>query len=115
MQCEVKIRLLDKQGFPFMGIGILWLMERVHKFHSIRKAAQDMGMSYPKAVRMIRMIENGIGRPMVVRRRGGNDRGGASLTPYAEDFIRRYDAFQSRVKQLAKTEFLKAFPELAGE
>ena len=40
-------------GFNVMnaniGIGLVWLLERIARLHSIRQAALDMGMSYAKA------------------------------------------------------------------
>jgi molybdate transport repressor ModE-like protein len=40
--------------------------------------------------------ERGFGRSLVARARGGNDRGGAALTPAAQDFLGRYTRFRDR-------------------
>ncbi|HUU03469.1 MAG TPA: LysR family transcriptional regulator [Myxococcota bacterium] len=109
MECEVRLRLLDSHGQPFMGIGLVWLLERIGRLRSVSAAARDMKLSYPKAMRMIRDLENGLGRKMVMRSKGGARRGGAELTDEAADFIARYEVFQARIKDHAQKEFRKAF------
>lgn len=109
MECEIRLRLLDDRGRPFMGIGLVWLLDRIGRLCSISAAARDMQLSYPKAMRMIRDLEQGLGRQMVIRHRGGAQRGGAELTEAAVDFVARYQRFQARVKRQVQSEFRKTF------
>ena len=39
-----------------------------------------MGMSYTKALRIIRTVEEELGFPMVISKKGGNNRGATELT-----------------------------------
>ncbi len=109
MQVDVRIMLKDDNGKFFMGIGLVWLLQGIERHHSISGAAREMKLSYPKALRMIGNIERGFGRQVVARRKGGNDRGGAELTPLGQDFLRRYDRLQQQIRRFAAGSFKKAF------
>ncbi|PKN45062.1 MAG: ModE family transcriptional regulator [Deltaproteobacteria bacterium HGW-Deltaproteobacteria-17] len=90
MRCEIRLLLYDPAGRPFMGVGTLWLLQRIDALASVRQAALDMEMSYPKALRMIQQLENQLGQPVVVRTRGGRAHGGAVLTPFGRGFVEGY-------------------------
>jgi len=108
------LRLLDDQDHPFMGIGLVWLLERIQQLGSIQKAAQDMGMSYPKAIRILKELEGGLGQPVVMRHKGGQERGGAELTAFGAEFLRRYVAWQARVKEYGEAEFHRELSFIGG-
>lgn len=105
MKVRLKIQLTGGDGKPFMGIGLIWLLRRIKKFRSINLAAKDMRMSYAKAHHILKSLEKHLGRPMLIRRRGGAERGGTELTPFADEFVARYDAYQAGVKKFADKEF----------
>ena len=107
MKIKVKLSIVNKKGESFMGIGIVWLLRRIKSFGSIKKAAEDMSMSYAKAHRIIKRCEEELGVKMLVKTIGGNKRGGAVLTDFAEDFINKYDIYQKCVKEFADREFEK--------
>jgi len=90
MHCEIRLLLHDPEGRPFMGIGTLWLLQRVDQLASVRQAALDMEMSYPKALRMIQDLERQLGASVVLRTRGGRTHGGAVLTPFGRSFLEAY-------------------------
>lgn len=115
MKVKLKILLTARNGEPFMGIGLVWLLERIKKLNSISGAARDMRMSYAKAHNILKRLEKHLGRKVLIRRRGGSDRGGAQLTQFAETFLTRYDDYQAGVKKFAEKEFtgfLKAVKKL---
>ena len=105
MKLKVKISLADEKSEGFMGIGLVWLLRRIKKFKSINRAARDMDMSYVKALRILKRLEDNLGRKMLVRTKGGKDRGGTELTPFAERFIEEYDRFQEDVKSYSEKKF----------
>jgi molybdate transport system regulatory protein len=105
VKARVKLTLVDEAGEPFMGIGLVWLLDRIRRLHSIRKAASDMDMSYAKAHAIIKRLERGLGRPVVVRRRGGAEKGGAELTAFAERLLDSYARFNDRVSRHVQSEF----------
>jgi molybdate transport system regulatory protein len=108
MDVSLKVRIVDDRGLAFMGPGPLSLLERIGHLKSINKAAGDMKLSYVKALRMLDRLEQATGRRFVVRRRGGCDRGGAELTPYAMRFMLEFEKLESKLKKDAHAE-LKTF------
>ena len=49
---NLKVKLyLENGNDKFMGIGVLWLLQKVRECRSLREAAQEMGISYSKAFR----------------------------------------------------------------
>jgi molybdate transport system regulatory protein len=102
---KLKITLINSRGESFMGIGLVWLLQRIKRLKSINLAAKDMGMSYMKAHGILGRLEKNLGRQLLIRRRGGHLRGGAELTPFAEKFIADYDRRQRRVQACARREF----------
>ncbi len=114
MDLRIKISLLDEGGEPFMGIGVVWLLDAVERTGSIRRAAAGMDLSYVKALKMIRRLEAGLGAQVVHPVRGGSGGGGTRLTPFGRKFIRDYDRFQRRIKDLAGKEFRRFQHRYAG-
>ena len=109
---KVKLYLENEQG-KFMGIGVLWLLQKVKSCCSLRAAASELGISYSKAFRMVKNLESSLGAAVLERRHGGVDRSGASLTPFGEAFIELYDSFQRRCKELLDEPFSDFSAELS--
>ncbi len=101
---KVKLYLESDKG-KFMGIGVLWLLEKVKACGSLRSAASELGISYSKAFRMVQNLETELGVEVLERKRGGMQRSGASLTRFGEDFICLYDTFQRECKVLLDKPF----------
>ena len=110
MQIRTKINIVDDRGDPFMGPGVLSVLQRVKEYQSINRAAAQMGLSYVKALNMLNRLEADLGETILIRRRGGNERGGSKLTPLGEKFISEYGRLEKRVKTHAEKEF-KIFQE----
>jgi len=112
---KIKISLADEKNRGFFGIGIIWLLEEIEKTGSIRKAAKNMNMSYSKAHRILKRAEEKFGKSLLVKKRGGIERGGAELTEFAKEFKEIYINFQKEIKDFANTKFkdeiLKFFTE----
>lgn len=103
---ELKVKLyLEDNGEKFMGIGVLWLMQKIEEKQSLRAAAKELDISYTKAYTMISNLEKGLGKQILIRKKGGHDRGGAVLTDYAKSFIVKYDSFQQQCKDLLQKPF----------
>lgn len=105
MELKIKISLADDDQEGFMGIGLVWLLRRIRRFQSIKRASEDMGMSYVKALRILNRLEENLDRKVLIRTKGGRDQGGAKLTPFGERFIDEYDRFQKEIKQAAEEKF----------
>ena len=113
MDLKVKLSLVDASGSSFMGIGLIWLLQGVARHNSIRKAADKMNLSYVKALVMINRLEEGLGKKVVNRERGGKSGGGTTLTPFGVKFVHLYDRFQLAAKKRTGEEFRRFQERLA--
>jgi molybdate transport system regulatory protein len=109
MRVDVRVMLRNDDDQTFVGIGIIWLLKGIEQHNSISRAAREMNLSYPKALRIIKNLENGLGNQIVICHKGGNERGGAEITPLGRDFIRRFDRMQERIQRFASSAFKKDF------
>ncbi len=105
MRCEIRLLLRNDENVPFMGVGTLWLLQRIEQLHSIRQAALDMNMAYPKALRMIRVLEQELGASVVERYKGGADHGGARLTSFGQEFLQLYTSVVHDLQLMADKQF----------
>lgn len=110
MDLKLKIYFTDEEGDKFMGAGVLWLLQGIRRHGSIRKAAEEMRLSYTKAHTMMKKLEDALGEPVLDRRRGGDSRDGALLTDYGVAFTEAYAAFQDQLKKDGEERF-EAFLE----
>ena len=99
MELKVKLYLVDDEGEKFMGIGVLWLLEKTQELGSLRKAAKDMTISYTKAYNMVRRLETVLGLEVLDKRKGGASRDGACLTDFGRELCRLYRDFQEEAKE----------------
>ncbi len=114
MELNIKIYLADDEGEKFMGIGVLWLLEEIGKEGSLKKASEKLSLSYSKSYHMIKNAEEKLGMILLDRKKGGIERTGASLTPFALKFISLYRDFQGKVKELAKEPYEAFSMDLAA-
>lgn len=95
----VSIRLFTEQ--KCFGPGIAELLRRVDEHHSLRAAAQSMGMAYSKAWTITKNAEAGLGVKLLLSSTGGKNGGGAELTDEARRFLSGYDNCCRRLKRFA--------------
>jgi len=105
MKISTKTFITDNPGIPFMGPGPVRLLEKINEFKSINKAAKSMSLSYVKALNILNRLEKCLGEKILIRNRGGNERGGASLTPYAERYISSFKSLDGKINAFAQGEF----------
>ena len=105
MDVRVKVSISKKPDIPIMGPGPLRLLEKIKEHSSINQAAKSMGLSYVKALNMLNRLEENIEHKILIRKRGGNDRGGTELTPFAEKYIAEYRSLEAKINNFAKREF----------
>lgn len=99
MDLKVKLYIVDDKGEKFMGIGVLWLLERVESLGSLRAAAKDMTISYTKAYNMVKRLEATLGHEVLEMRRGGASHDGACLTAFGRRLCSLYRDFQQEAKE----------------
>lgn len=101
---------LDYRGRAF-GDGPARLLDGVQQSGSLRKAAQDLGMSYNKAWRILHAAEQRLGFPLLDRSVGGTAGGGSQLTAEAQDLLRRYRALAAEVAEVTQAAFDRHFAD----
>jgi len=99
---------LDNNGKAF-GDGPYKILKKVQKTNSLHKAANQMGMSYSKAWRLICNLEERLGFVLLERRAGGQSGGGSQVTPMAKDLMKHYEQFQKDVKIALEKIYKKHF------
>ena len=118
MELKVKLYIADDEGGKFMGLGVLWLLEKIQSEGSLKRASESLGISYSKAYYMIANAEKNLGVHLIDRKKGGVERHGAVLTPFAIGFISLYRDFQDKAKKLVEgpyEEFSTALEALKEE
>ena len=105
MKLNVKITISKDSPIPFMGPGPAHLLEKIREYNSINLAASRMNLSYVKALKMLNRLEKSFGNPLLIRTRGGNDRGGTKLTPYGEKYLKNFQKLQKKIEKSAQKEF----------
>lgn len=105
MRLKIRTYFEDDHNESFMGIGILWLLEGIEKHGSIRKAAEEMGLSYTKAHNMLKKLESSLGFQILDRHRGGNLRSGAKLSEKGEIYLTKYRIFHNKIEEYCNREF----------
>ena len=96
----------DKKVF---GEGPLNLLKKVDELGSLRQAALAMGMSYSKAWKVMKQVEEELQIKLLERTIGGKTGGGSTITSEAKDFIQRYEAFMASIDEKIKEEVTRYF------
>jgi molybdate transport system regulatory protein len=99
---------LDNHGKAF-GDGPYELLRRVEKMMSLRQAANQMGMSYSKAWRLIQTLEKRLGFALLERKVGGPSGGGSRVTSPGKALMSQYERFRKDVEKSIEKVYQKHF------
>jgi len=105
---------LDHHGKAF-GDGPYELLRRVDETKSLHQAANQMGMAYSKAWRLIRILEQRLGFPLLERKVGGPSGGGSRITPKAKELMSLYGRFRKEVNDALEEIYQKHFGSMKGK
>ena len=94
------------------GPGIAALLARVRELHSLRSAAQSMGMAYSKAWKILRQCETGLGFRLLSSTTGGKGGGGAVLTPEGARLLEAYERYCQAMEEYGEPLFRALFDPL---
>ena len=101
---------LDQNGKAF-GEGPYDLLQRVERTGSLRRAAEELGMSYNQAWHLLRTLEGRLGFDLLERQVGGVSGGGSTVTPAARELMRRYEGFRQEAREALDKLYAKHFSE----
>ncbi len=105
MDKDVNIRFrvwVDKGELPYLGIGRIVLLENIIKHGSITKGAEAINMSYRKAWQLVEDMNKLSDKPLVEKRLGGKEGGGAIVTDEGKQIIKKFYELQSQVDEFLK-------------
>lgn len=84
---------------PAMGPGKAQLVAAIDASGSISAAARAMNMSYRRAWQLVEAINDSFSRPVVVTATGGKRGGGARVTPFGRELVRRFRAMEDKASE----------------
>jgi molybdate transport system regulatory protein len=99
---------LDHNGKAF-GEGPYELLKRVEKTTSLHKAAQEMGMSYSKAWKLIQTMEKRLGFSLLGKKIGGLFGGGSQVTAKGKELMKSYEQFEKEARKAIEKAYQKHF------
>jgi len=100
---------LEFEGKPILGEGRMSILDAIHSHGSILQAAKVTGVSYRRVRGAIRDMEHAVGRPLVQSFRGGDQGGGATLTPEAHELLDSYKKIAHGVQEVMDYRFKEIF------
>ena len=106
---SLKLRL-NKES-KFFGPGVAQLLCLVEETQSLNVASQTMEMAYSKAWRIIKIAEEALGYPLLVRKVGGMNGGGSIVTDKGKEFVRKFLILQEEAYQIVDVLFKKHFSQ----
>lgn len=81
----------------FFGPGPRQLLTHIEQYASLRRATQETGISYTKALRMLRKMEEELGFAVVQSEKGGSLRGGTYLTEKGRRLLHAYNEMEAEL------------------
>jgi molybdate transport system regulatory protein len=98
----------------FCGPGMIKLLLAIEQNGSVRRACEEMNMSYSKGWKLLRGLEAWLGFPVAVRHQGGRGGGEAYLTGKGREFLKKHRAFEQACQQAVEAVFERHYPGSGG-
>jgi len=100
---------IEREGRPVIGEGRVAMLEAIQHHRSILQASRETGISYRRIRGAIRDMEKGIGKPLVMTRRGGRHGGRAELTRDAFQLLETFKKLHQGFQDEADVRFKELF------
>jgi molybdate transport system regulatory protein len=111
LTARLSIRI-DFEGACRVGAGKARLLELIDETGSISAAGRAMAMSYRRAWLLVESLNTSFRAPVVDAQSGGRRGGGAHLTPFGRELVRRYRAIEEAAARAAQPELGAIVSEL---
>ncbi len=85
-----------------LGPGKVRLLEAIHKTGSISQAGRSLGMSYRRAWLLVDDLNRCFRQPVVTTQPGGARGGGAALTRFGRELIKKYRSIELQAAAAAE-------------
>lgn len=109
-----QIRILFRKAIA-MGPGKAELLQAIARTGSISGAAREMDMSYRRAWLLVDTMNQSFKQPLVSTETGGQRGGGAHVTAFGEEVLRRYLEMEKKAAASVEkemTDFVKLMAKL---
>lgn len=103
----MRLRLVNER--PFFGPGAAQLLSLIDKTNSVHLACLQMGISYSKGWKILRVMEEQTGKALTFRKQGGKNGGEAQLTQDGHELLDKFRAFEEKCTAFVQKEFDNAF------
>lgn len=90
---------IEQENEIYIGIGSTLLLKHIEKLGSLRKAAEELGMSYRRAWGKLKNAEARIGQPLVEKTKGNGQR--FNLSPFGKELMEKFLSFYLDVEEYA--------------
>lgn len=87
-----------------IGPGKVSLLEAVREHGSISAAARSMGMAYRHAWELVDDMNRAFASPVVEAASGGRAGGGARVTAFGQELVRRYRSMERATRRIVARE-----------
>ena len=94
-----------------IGPGKAELLGLIDRTGSISAAAREMGMSYRRAWTLVETMNTALSEPLVAAATGGKGGGGASVTAFGHEALKRYRAMEDKAAASVTAE-MEEFTEM---
>ena len=84
-----------------LGPGKIKLLETIGKTGSITQAGRALGMSYRRAWLLVDDLNHSFREAVVIKKPGGVQGGGATLTKFGRELIAKYRAIETKATAMA--------------
>lgn len=101
MNLKINVRIGKEK--IFLGKGVRMLLDAIDEYHSIKKASEATGISYPKALRMMKDLSEGLGFDVIVSERGGSTGGGTVLTEEGKAVLEAYREIENSIYEYSES------------
>ncbi len=105
LSCQLRIGREE----VFYGPGVHQLLLLTQEHNSLADACKYMGVSYSKGRKIIQIMEEQTGSPVLITRQGGKGGGYSRLTEEAQRIICQYEAFQKEAEKILQALFESYF------
>ena len=79
------------------------MLEAIEATGSISSAGRTLGMSYRRAWLLVEAMNEGFSQKLVTTKLGGTAGGGAQITPFGKEVMKRYRAIEASATKATKT------------
>jgi len=106
---RIKIWIECDNGDTIFGEGQMHILETIREQGSINAAAKALGMGYRSMWGRLRKMEKRLGKPLLIRCKGGVAGGQSTLTPEAEKMIDKFKRLRQAITDTSEAVFNKIY------